>query len=84
MLDVGASVEKGSLIRVENQNRGLHENDTYVAVHCDSESGKEFCLLFTQLDIADCPKAARWPFRSAADCGRIYSLKIRPEGSTSL
>jgi len=67
----------GQLIRVANQKQKPNENDKYVSVHVEDESGKdEKCLLFTEIQMADMEKIEFPEIMDNMILGRMYRANI--------
>lgn len=70
-------VQLGTLIKVQNKNRRKFQNQHYVALQVEDLSGqKQFCILFTQIQLADMQKIqAQW-MQKELIFGRIYPIVI--------
>lgn len=77
IIDKDLKIKLGQMITVQNQNKKIHERDTYIAIQVEDECGtNERCILFTELELSDIRKIQSDVINNNLITGRIYSIKI--------
>ncbi|MCK9279299.1 MAG: hypothetical protein M0P71_01590 [Melioribacteraceae bacterium] len=69
----------GKMFSIENKNKKTGENEKYIAVYVEDESGNEEterCLLFTEIELSDMEKVVLPFVKNTMKKGRIYSVII--------